>query len=344
MKKMFFLCLLFFALPVHALELSAPEKVPSGSSFAMLAEISETNFDEINVYFDDTLVFSQSLSANPNLQYIASYIPYDPSSHKKLVLVFRPLSEGTYSIKVQLLKASNTVAEKQLSLSVFTPVESTSIQSLSHSVDIANENVRILKEKNNELSKDIGSLKKILSELKSELSSVRAGFEGVKGNINKNSEAYATLQGSLNRFQGLLSTASIRISTLSRDANRKYHDLNAALSLLSARVNHLEKQQSRVTTGFVTLGQSVAVASVAILVILSLALVLRKRRSMQESLFESGEEKNATYKDERSVMVDDILASQSEGSSRGKWAYKGAAEGRPKEEKRFSLGDLIKRS
>jgi len=72
--------------------------------------------------------------------------------------------------------------------------------------------------------------------------------------------------------------------------------------------------------------------------------VLKKKRGMHESLFESSSGENKTYGEESSAMLDDILSSQSEGSHKGKWAYRGeSAESEQKEEKRFSLGDLIKR-
>jgi uncharacterized protein YukE len=345
MKKVLLLCLLFFGLHAYALELVAPENVPEGSSFAVLAEISETNFGEIKVFIDNTVVFTQSLSASPNFKYIASYIPYDPSSHKTLVLVFHPLGAGEYTIKVKLLRDSETVNEEEVSISVFTPVQSSSIESLSHDVEIVREELKIVKGKNNTLSEELNSLKKTLSELKSKVSSFEASFEEVKSGLSENSSAYEALQASLNKLKESLNTTSATLSEINKETNTRYEDMNAALSSLFSRLAQVEEHQSKVTTGFITLGQSVAVASIAIIIIIVVALVLKKKRSMHESLFESGSEESTTYSDDSSAIIDDILASQSEESHRGRWAYKGeAAEAKPKEERRFSLGDLIKRN
>jgi len=336
MKKLMLLTILFFSLSAYALTLNAPESVPTGSSFAVLVGIEESNFDEIKVFLGDKQIFEQtivgmSISYDVDSSYVASYF-VDVQSNR-LVLLLNPLTAGNYTIKAQMLNTGSVVSEEDASVEVFNPMQSSVGESLKHDIEVVKEELNDVKGTNSELSAKMQELQNKLSDFENKISSFESQFASINSSLAENSSAYEPLSSSLNELKQSINAVNATLAEISN----KNSDFNASLSALSTKVNSLEEQQTKVTAGFVTFGQGMAVASAVIIVILAIAFYLRKKEETQESLFEEP----SLGEDKTEEMASELVAEETR--PKGRWAYKGEGAQDQKEEKRFSLGDLIKR-
>lgn len=331
MKRAVFLGILMalFSLSAYALNLSVPEAVPAGSSFSIIVGINESNFDEIKVFLNDVQIFSQSMAGT---SVDSAYVSLEATQGNKRILLINPLSAGTYTAKAQILDAGSVVSEEEASIEIFTPMQSSDGESLKHDIEILKEELGNVKASNDELSTKIQELQNKLSDFEDKIGSFESEFSNIKNSLAESNNNYESLSASLNELKQSISAANVALTEL----RSKNADLNSSLSALSGKVNSIEEQQARVTTGFVTFGQGVTAISVLLVVILIVAFYLRKRKETQAPLFE--EPGTEADKDEEiaSALVGE------EPKPRGRWAYTDE-ETKENEERRFSLGDLIKR-
>ncbi len=331
MKKLMLLTILFFSLSAYALNLSVPESVPAGSSFAVLVGIEESNFDEIKVFLGDKQIFIQNMGG-PSKDSV--YVAFVDVQSDRRVLLLNPLEAGSYTIKAQVLDAGSVVSEKEASLTVFEPMQSSAGESLKHDIELVREELSNVKAANSELSSKIQELQNKLSDFENKISSFESQFANINSSLAENSSAYKSLSASLNELKQSINAANAALAEISS----KNSDFNASLSALSTKVNSLEEQQARVATGFVTFGQGMAVASALIIAVLAIAFYLRKKEETQESLFEE-----PSLGEDKSEEIASALVAEEESRPKGRWAYRGEGAQVEKEERRFSLGDLIKR-
>jgi|GEM_PF-3236189 len=328
----------FLALSAYSLDIVAPSELPEGSSFAVVTSIQESNFDEIRVFLNNTTVFSQGLGEQANLQYIAAYTRYNPNADKKLVVVFNPLSSGEYTIKVQLLKNSSVESEKNISVTVFKSLKSTALEPMRQEINSIKEEMKGLRESIESLSEKLESVSEQISSIERNVSSLSTAIEDQNKGIEESKAQYGAVLASVSEIKNGLRTYVTALSEI----KAKQRDVNAALSAISDRLSNLEQDQAKSNVSFITVGQSALIASGSILliiVIIIIAIAIMRKRS-KAPLFEFGEIEKR--KEEPSEILDNVM--ESAEIKGGRWAYKGESEKEPKEEKRFSLGDLIKRA
>ncbi|MCD6247034.1 MAG: hypothetical protein J7J87_01185, partial [Candidatus Diapherotrites archaeon] len=151
MKKLMLLTILFFSLSAYALTLNAPESVPTGSSFAVLVGIEESNFDEIKVFLGDKQIFEQTIGETSlNRNYVAGYF-LDPQNNTH-ILLFNPLETGNYVVKAQVLDNGSVISEEEANVGIFEPMQSSVGESLKHDIEVVKEELNDVKGTNSELS------------------------------------------------------------------------------------------------------------------------------------------------------------------------------------------------
>lgn len=321
---------------IFALKLSVPENVPEGTSFAAVASISESGFDEIRVLLDDKVVFTQKLGLEANTEYIAYYKEYSPSGDKRLVLLLNPLKAGKYDLEVRLIAGNSTKSKDSVTINVFR-VASTSY------VDSVSRDISSVKSEFNALKSEINSLKDRVSSVETKLSNNEADITSIKAELQSISESLSEVDVQLDQLRESLSSIDESIkahgASLS-ETKSKYNDLSGQLNSINERLAKTEsklEERQMPALGFLTLENSaIFLALVLVVTAIFLALSVAKKRNRRRSLFETEE-----HKDTGEVLEDVITEETQTG---GRWAYKGdKKEGEPEEKKRFSLGDLIRR-
>lgn len=332
MKRLMFLGILviLFSLGAYALNLNVPGGVPAGSSFSIIVGINESNFDEIKVFLNDTQIFSQSMAGT---SVDSAYVSFETTQGNKRILLINPLSAGTYTVKAQLLDAGSIVSEEEASVEVFTPMQSSAGESLKHDVEVLNEELANIKNSNSELSTKIQELQNKLSDFEDKMSSFESEFADIKNSLAESNSNYKSLSALLNKLKQSINATNATLTEL----RSKNADLNSSLFALSSKVKSLEEQQARVATGFVTFGQGITAFSVLLVVVLIIAFYLRKRKETQAPLFEEPGVEADKDEEIASALVGE------EPKPKGRWAYRGKEAQEEKEERRFNLGDLIKR-
>ncbi len=340
MRKLALLFFVCFFLNVYSLKLNVPEKVLEGSSFTAIVKIEESNFDEIRVSLNNSDVFTGSvsgisLSYDLDASVIASY--FADTQKNELILFFNPLEEGSYTIEVTILQDGSVLSQAEKPLVVFSPLERSEGRQLEQSIENLQKELESVKGSTSGISEKITNLEESINSLRDTLSSLSSSVEEMQNMMSQTTSGYESLQKSFNELNNQVSASEVSLKKLSLTLQ----DLNSSLQSIFARVDNLEERQTKVTTGFVTLGQGLAVASTIIIATFAILLFFRSRKAVRESLFEEqGDEKGETDESEQIVSA---LLEEEKPVHRGRWAYKGETK-EEKEERRFSLGDLIRRN
>jgi len=342
MRKAFFLLALMLVLStVNAINWTVPSEVPENSNWSFYANLSGETFDEVQVFLNGDKVYEYSLG-DEYIDFAKIVYAYYQGAEKNLVVSFAGLNSGDHRIELIVLQNGTEQNSLNTEIKVFLSGSQEDIQEVKENFSATKATIERLESKLDEKLADMDSVNASVSELRSELSSIQS-------KLTEEGASVEELKLDLSSFSTNLVNFSAQASSKDETLKSSLDEMTTQVSNLQATLNEMNKEES-IFTGFVSFVQGepvIALGFIAIIAVVLIYMVLRKRKSSKGELFDTGfDESSSDLNSEESPEAHEIdLGDESDPNARkggGKWAFgeNFAAESREKE-KGFSVTDLL---
>jgi len=304
--------------------IECPTKVAENAVLYFSINFEDEQFDEVKVLVDGVEI----LRAFSNMQIVvfkknvisAFFIDESPQTNEGLILyvAYIGLKENMHTIKAITYLNSAEENQTSVNISVYKPVESSELNTLSSDLSILQNdvegiknNISTLNETSDTLSQNINNLEQKQQELEKENSEF-------KSSINNIFEKFEDYDKRIENLKNKNSELAQELEKL-KEENLV---LKGKIQLLEENLSEKEKG----ITSFITANSSIIIGIIILLILI--ILVYLKREKLKE-MFSKKEE------------IDIFPEEESEEKTR-KWQYEDF-EKKSDEVQKFSLGDLIKK-